>query len=230
MASFPWWRGSRRQVNLVEGGNLLQRGCYHAHPVVAPCFTLLHHLYPLPRGAGARPRPRWPPGTGKRERSVQKPRTGSAPRGKATRGGIPPERVSRLPMRVCLTLGQEGQRLEPSSGVLVAGSTATGSPAGFRSALRARSFAWGRGEDGKGAMQQTETRCNIRIKLQAGSLVSYVCSEFLATAADRDRCHICLQPKHRHPSEYDAAYWAQWLVFFVLLELNDQPALRRQAG
>jgi hypothetical protein len=59
------------------------------------------------------------------------------------------------------------------------------------------------------------------------------CSDFLPTAADRNRCHLCHQPKHAHPYDYDAVYWSQWLIFAVLLELEDNQNLpglmRRQA-
>lgn len=37
-------------------------------------------------------------------------------------------------------------------------------------------------------------------KREAPTSRAYVCDDFLATANDKDRCHLCLQPKSAHAS------------------------------
>ena len=48
---------------------------------------------------------------------------------------------------------------------------------------------------------------------------AWACSDFLERCRS-DMCHICLQPRSAHPSDYDRAYWADWVVWNVLLELQ----------
>lgn len=45
------------------------------------------------------------------------------------------------------------------------------------------------------------------------------CGDFLPRVRS-DVCHICLQPESAHPSDYDRAYWAAWLIFHVLTDLS----------
>jgi hypothetical protein len=45
------------------------------------------------------------------------------------------------------------------------------------------------------------------------------CSDFMPSCR-REVCHLCLQPANAHPTDCDRRYWAEWLVFHVLLELT----------
>jgi hypothetical protein len=46
-----------------------------------------------------------------------------------------------------------------------------------------------------------------------------VCSTYMARVHS-DRCHLCLQPENAHPHDDDRQYWAQWLVWSVLMDLH----------
>lgn len=50
----------------------------------------------------------------------------------------------------------------------------------------------------------------------------FTCSDFLPRVGSKC-CHICLQAQGAHPDEDDRPYWADWLIFVVLLELTDGP-------
>jgi hypothetical protein len=45
------------------------------------------------------------------------------------------------------------------------------------------------------------------------------CSDFMPSCG-RAVCHLCLQPLNAHPLDFDRPYWAEWLVFHVLLDLS----------
>lgn len=51
-------------------------------------------------------------------------------------------------------------------------------------------------------------------------MTPFVCSGFLETCRDSNRCHLCLQPKKAHVLKEEAPYWYRWLRDQVLLELN----------